>query len=85
MHKLNQKLKELVNLSNLCNFQLFADNTKGNSSRFRETSQCVHFISSSFCCYGCSDVNKTYSKIKFSVRYVVSLCGFFILASQQNL
>ena len=27
-----EKLKELVNLNNLCNFQLFAGNNKGNSS-----------------------------------------------------
>ena len=30
MHNLD--LKELVNLSNLCNFQLFVSNNKGNSS-----------------------------------------------------
>ena len=36
-------------------------------------------MSSLFCCYGTGDINKTYSKIKFSVRYVVSLCGFFSL------
>ena len=32
MHNGMQKLKELVNLSNLCNFQLFASNNSEKSS-----------------------------------------------------
>ena len=32
MHNGMQKFKELVNLSNLCNFQLFASNNSGKSS-----------------------------------------------------
>ena len=35
-------------------------------------------IPMSFCCYGNSNVNKTYSKIKFNVRGVVSFSGFFM-------
>ena len=37
-----------------------------------------------FCC-GSGAVNKTYSRIKFSVRYFVSRCGFFVHALQPKL
>ena len=46
---------------------------------FWEKSQFVDFMSSLFCSYGSSVVNKSYSKIKFTVRYVVPLCGFFYI------
>ena len=45
---------------------------------FWEKSQFVDFMSSLFCSYGSGVVNKSYSKIKFTVRYVVPLCGFFV-------
>ena len=38
MHNRMQKLKELVNLSNLCNFQLFASNNSGKSSHRKRRS-----------------------------------------------
>ena len=39
MNKLNQKLKEQINLSCLCNFQLFASDIEGNISlrKFRNS------------------------------------------------
>ena len=45
---------------------------------FWEKSQFVDFMSLLFCSYGSGIVNKSYSKIKFTVRYVVPLCGFFV-------
>lgn len=39
-------------------------------------SQFVDFMSLLFCCYGSSDVNETYCKIMFNIRYVVSLWLF---------
>lgn len=46
-----------------------------------ENSQFADFMSSLFCCNGSGDVNKTNPKIK----YVVSLCCFFIHALQPKL
>ena len=42
-------------------------------------------MSSLFSCYGSGDVNKTYSKIKFNVIYVDSICGFSLHALQAKL
>ena len=39
-------------------------------------------MSSLFSCYGSGGVNKTHSKIKFDVMYVVSICGFSLHTPQ---
>ena len=46
---------------------------------FWEKSQFADFMSSLFCSYGSGVVSKSYSKIKFTVRYVVPLCAIFVL------
>ena len=46
---------------------------------FWEKSQFADFMSSLFCSYGSDVVSKSYSKIKFMVRYVVPLCAIFVL------
>ena len=51
---------------------------------FWEKSQFADFMSSLFCSYGSGVVSKSYSKIKFTVRYVVPLCAIFVLFSYMH-
>lgn len=44
---------------------------------------CVFHMSLLFCCYGSGVENKTYTKIKFNVRYIVSLFGFSVVQAVQ--
>ena len=67
------------------NYQHTGGFFKQISARFGENSQFVDFMSSLYRCYGSGDVNKTYCKIRFNIRYVVLLRGFSVNALQPKL
>ena len=73
-----QKLKELIKLSSLCNFQLFASNIEGNISYQKLRNCCVlkkenfEFLDENFsktiCCIGLkfSEINETLMPFQYS-------------------